>query len=241
MTISVHQIYFSQETQKHLEPEFIPYLNERKDGYFENTVIKDIYEQNIQADYIGISSWKQHIKTRFTGKEILDFMKKDISEQKEKDVYLYPAISNIKINYDNNNVNGIITEPSIWSIHKESHKKAYEIDELLNKSNILPFDIFDGKWNYCHCNYWIARKKVFDEYCEKILLPVMNWFEREDVRKLTGHPSYLHPHENKSYPFYSFVIEGLFGAFMAHANYSYSYICKKRINKKIKMINILNY
>lgn len=244
MNISVFQIYFDELTKKHLEPEFIPYFNDKKDGYFEKTVMKDIYEKDIQADYIGISSWKQRRKTRLTGKEIIEHIENDISQGKAKDAYMYTPISGVKRVADGiipmeYYCNAIIKAPDIWSEHK-AWGQPYKDDILLNNSGVLPFNIFDGKWVYCHCNYFIVRKSVFEDYCKNILLPTLHFFERPDVKQQM-HKWYKHSHEGQMYTSASFVMEGLFGAFLAHRDYSYSYIHKKKFGKKLRKVNIIKY
>lgn len=250
--IKIYQIYFDENTKKYLEPEFTPYFNERKDGYFENSVIKDIYEkinsasdENISdEDYIGISSWKQRGKTDLKGHEIISHIQKDIENGIAKDVYLYSPIATIKYTFDNipsgYDMNGVIKGPDIWTRHKAWGEQVYNADILLNNSNILPFNILDGKWVFLDCNYWIAKKKIFNEYYEKVLKPTIDFFDREDIKQLI--PSwYKHSHEQKKYNSCSFVMEGLFGSFLAHNEYSYSYIVKKGIKRKYKKINIIGY
>lgn len=249
---SIYQIYFDDKTKARLEPEFIPYFNDKKDGYFENTVIKDIYdkinatpEAFAQADkYIGISSWKQRSKTELTGADIISRMQKDIDSGKEKDIYLYPPVSIIQPNYTNiaegYDFNGIIKAPDIWTQHKALGDKVYGVDVLLNNSKVLPFNILDNKWAFCHCNYWIAKKEIFNEYYQNVLKPAIDFLERQDVKRLMPE-WYTHSHENKRYSSSAFVLEGLFGAFVAHKEYSYSYIVKKAIRRKFKKINIIGY
>lgn len=245
MSISVYQIYFDKMSEQRIDPAFIKYINDKKDGYFENTVIKDIYDKNVEADYIGITSWKQHSKTQLTGTEIISHIEEDIRQGKAKDIYLYPPVSKIQIidgivpmEYAGN---GIIKAPHVWDRHKAWGKgQPYKDVMLLNNAKILPFDLLDGKWMFCDCNYWIARKPVFNEYCENILLPVINFFERPEIKKQMPE-WYAHPHENKKYNSASFILEGLFGAFLAHSNYSYSYICKRKFGRKLKKVNIVDY
>lgn len=257
--ISVHQIYFDKKSEKGLEPQFKRYFNDKKDGYFENSIIKSIYEQITstpeefeRADkYIGISSWKQRGKTMLKGSDIISHIQKDIDSGNEKDVYIYTPTCRVKYNYQNvpegYGANGTITGPDIWKVHKSwkdpqsGSAQVEQADILLNNSKVLPFDIFDGKWVYSHCNYWIAKKEILKEYCEQVLLPSYTFFEQPDIKN--SMPNwYVHPHEGKSYNSCCFVMEGLFGAFLAHKEYSYSYICKKRIRtKKVRKINILNY
>lgn len=244
MNIAVYQIYFDEKTKNNLEPDFIPYYNEKKNDYFENMVMKDIYEKNIEADYIGISSWKQRSKTQLTGAEILSSIRKDIQEGKGKDVYIYNPTSAVKCDYNNipegYYCNGIIKSIDLWTQHNAWGAQVSQMNDLLNKSQILPFDINDGKWLYSHCNYWIAKKSVFNEYCEKILIPTIQFMEREDVKQKT--PAwYIHNHDKKKYRSCSFTLEALFGSFLGNSPYSYSYIMKKRIRNRTENINVLRY
>lgn len=243
MNISVFQIYFDEQTKGHLDREFIPYYNDKKDSYFEKTVMKEIYERNIQCDYVGISSWKKFRKTRLTANEIISHIENDIEQGKAKDAYIYTPISTVQrvdgivpMEYY---CNGIIKSPDIWAQHKE-WGQPYKDDILLNNSGVLPFDVFDGKWVYCHCNYFIAKKVVFDEYCKNILLPTLDFFERPEIKQQMPN-WYKHSHEGRKYNSASFVMEGLFGAFLAHNNYSYSYIYKKKFGRKLRKVNIVGY
>lgn len=246
--ISVYQIYFNAETYKYLEKGFFPYENKSKDGYFENTVIKEIYDKNIDAEYIGVTSWQQSLKTNLTSTDILSHIQTDIIKGTCKDVYLYPAIpvnscvvsvnDGVPEGYD---LNGIIKAPDLWSRH-QGRKLVPEMDKMLNHSKVLPFDIFDGKWIYSECNYWIAKKTVFDDYCKNVLVPAIDYFERPTIKALTP-VCFEHHHEKKMYSNYSFTMEGLFGSFLAHNdNYSYAYIHKKQFPRhQLKKINILQY
>lgn len=240
--ISVFQIYFNDETKKSIELPFKPYYNEKKDNYFENSVIKDIYEKNIDSKYIGTCSWKQLSKTRLTADKIISHIQHDISKGVEKDVYLFPSISNLIINYDaspppNYDANGIIKQGTIWEQHKKGWKEVHALDIQLNEAGILPFDLFDKKWCFSNCNYWIAKKEVFNEYCSKVLIPAMEWFDKQALNS-----SYVHSHENKKYTHACFTMEGLFGSFLAHSDYSYSYICLNRRRRNMyRKVNIIGY
>src|SRR3990167_8218008 len=246
--ISVYQVYFDENTKTHLDNGFIPYFNDKKNGYFENTVIKEIYEKlkfpSEVPDYIGISSWKQGQKTNLKGEEIISHIQNEINRGVARDVYLYTSTGSLLYSY--NNVpdgyycNGIIRDIDIWEGHKNRCKEVTALDDLLNNSKVLPFDLYDGKWQYGYSNYWIVKTEIFYEYCEKVLFPALAFFQREDIKQQS--PSwYIHSHERKKYPSYSFTLEGLFGAFLAHSNYSYSYIVVKREGGKFRKINITGY
>lgn len=224
-----------------MDPDFFPYKNESKDGFFENRVIKDVYEkiklEDDQPSYIGVTSWKMSRirttvgKTLLIGKDIIDFIQKDIDAGQGKDVYIYSPINGLNPTYDFSVeppvLRSTILSKTLWDQQKEWGEHPHAANMLLNDAKVLPFDIFDGKWIFCHCNYFIAKTAVFNEYCEKVLIPFINFFEREDIK---NHPAsvewYNHPPENKKYPSYSFTGEALFGSFLAHSNYTYKHICK---------------
>lgn len=249
--ISIYQVYFNDETKKYVEEDFLPYHNLAKDGYFENTVIRKIYEQNLDlhADnsYIGITSWQQQLKTNLTAKDIISHIEKDVEREINKDVYIYTPIP---VNHciidgqrkapEGYDLNGIIRAQDIWTRH-ETRSFVPEMDKMLNNSKVLPFDIYDGKWCYSWCNFWIVKKDVFIDYCKNILIPTIDFFERPEIKK-NSPICYEHYHEKKKYSNYSFTLEGLFGSFLAHRNYSYSYIHKKQFPRhQLKKINILQY
>lgn len=249
--ISIFQIYFDAISKAKLEEGFIPYENLSKDGYFENTVILDIYNKLKKGEYqdskyIGFCSWKMNKKTNLTGKEVIDVIKKDIYLQQEKDVYIFSPIDGIEptfdITKDPSPLHATINFPTIWQQHKDWGPRPYDADVMLEQSNVLPFKILNDNWVYCHCNYFAAEKSVFIDYCEKVLLPFFNFFERPEIK---SHPVseawYTHLHEKIKYPSYSFVAEGLFGSFLANNNYSYEYICKRRRRKKLCWIRIDGY
>lgn len=239
--ISIFQIYFDEKSKQHLDPAFHPYLNNTKDDYFENSVIAQMHKLE-GADYLGVTSWKQQLKTHLTGKEILDFIQKDIDTGTEKDVYIYSPIQGIEPKRDHlpPYFSASIRFPDIWNMQWHKTPKVENSNIMLNRSGVLPFDLFDGKWQYCHCNYWIAKRHIFDEYCEKVLLPAIAFFERPEI-KAAMPKWYIHSHEGRKCNSCCFTLEGLFGSFLAHTNYSFEYICKKKIKRKYEMIKINGY
>lgn len=245
--ISIFQIYFDKKSESHLDPDFFPYNNEVNDDYFESSVIRKIYEMNpdlkTNIQYLGVTSWKQQLKTHLTGTEIIDFIKRDISSGKQKDVYIYSPIQGIepKLDYSVHPpvLAGTIRQPDAWMGHK-GRGEPYKADLLLNEAKILPFNLFDGKWQYCYCNYWVATQPVFNEYCKTVLIPAINFFERPEVKKLMP-KWYIHSHTDKKYNSCLFTMEGLFGAFLAHRNYTFDYICKKKMQNTYKMVKVNGY
>jgi hypothetical protein len=247
--ISVFQIYYSAETQKHLDPAFYPYLNREKDEYFESRVIRQVYQMPTGLlngmSYIGVSSWKQFQKSHITGQEILSRINADIDNGTAKDVYLYtPIVYGLEMtsNYpaQPREIYGHIKGPDIWQMHKQRGEQYYQDNKLLNDSGVLPVNLFDGKWQYCMCNYWIARKDVFNDYCKNWLVPAMDFFKTVE-HKMPKH--YGHAGEGRLCTSICFTLEGLFGSFLAHSNYSFEYLVKKRYctEKKYSWVNITGY
>lgn len=231
-----------------MDPAFYPYLNKNRDEFFENTVIREVYEKvkslDLAPDYLGVTSWKQKKKTHLSGKEILDFIQSDIDAGTEKDIYIYSPVQGLQPRMDNDGKwHGTIRYQDIWSMQYTREKQLKIDGELLNSSGVLPFNLYDGKWTYSHCNYWIAKRHVFNDYCKNALIPAMNFFNQPSIMNLLP-KWYVHPHEGRKTTSICFVLEGLFGAFAAHnPHYTIDYICKKKINGKglHKMITVDGY
>lgn len=226
-----------------MDPAFYPYSNiGNMDEFFENTVIRRVHELNPEfkkVDYLGVTSWKQHQKTNLSGKEIVDYIQKDIDAGTEKDIYIYSPIQGLTLEFDNH-WHGTIKDPDLWMAHKNRYEQIYNDDKLLNSSRVLPFDLFDGKWQYCHCNYWIAKPHIFDAYCKEVLIPAMDFFNRPEI--LHSMPKWFsHRHQGRKVTSICFTLEGLFGAFLAHSNYTFDYICKKKIRGAFKMVKVDGY
>ena len=243
--IKVFQIYFDKISEQALEPGFEPFKNESEDDYFESAVMKEIYEMNPSSKdefkYIGITSWKQRLKTRLTSSEILEHIQKDIDSGKEKDVYIYSPLQGVDISQGKDGfLHGIIRHSDIWDGHFHRNVQIEKDNQLLNNSGALPFNIFDGKWQYCKCNYWIAKREVFDEYCKTVLLPALKFYECPDV-KASMPKWYRHSHTGNKYNSCLFTLEGLFGSFLAHSNYSFEYIANKKHSGKFQRIIIDGY
>jgi len=246
--ISVHQIYFDEKSEKGLEhPAFIPFKNEVQNDFFENDVMRRVYNEKLSGDaeYVGISSWKQFGKTHIHAHEIINSISTDILARTIKDVYLYSPIIYTKPTYqptgeDTGILVATIKEPDIWHVHRERFDQIVTDTKLLNDAKILPFDLRDGLWQYSYCNYWIAKKQIFNEYMETVLLPALEFFERPEIDALLP-KWYTHSHAGKKYNSCAFILEGLFGAFLAHKDYSFKYLCKKMYRRKCQWVNINGY
>lgn len=247
--ISVYQTYFDEKSKSGLEEGFVPYNNEfANNDYFESYVMKQVYGMNPSLKegikYIGVTSWKQSQKSHLTAKEILSAIQKDIDAGTEKDVYIYSPVQGIEPAMDYSKeppeLCATIRHPDIWNCHFHRKEQLYTDNHLLNNSGVLPWDMFDGKWVFCHCNYWIARKEIFDEYCKTVLIPALEFFERPEI-KAQMPKWYKHSHNKNLYNSCAFILEGLFGSFLAHKEYSYKWLCRKLYRKKYQDIRIDGY
>lgn len=240
--ISVFQIFFDEKSEKGLEEAFFPHKNLIDNDFFESNVMRQVYNMNPSfkngMKYIGISSWKQFQKSHITASEIISRMQKDIDANTAKDVYIYSPIHYLEPTaHPDGSLHGIIRQPDIWHNHKERFEQIVIDTKLLNDAKVLPFDLYDGKWQYCHCNYWIATRQIFDEYCKTVLIPALEFFERPEVQ--SSMPKwYIHSHTGKKYNSCAFILEGLFGSFLAHSNYTFKYLCKKHYRRKLQWIQI---
>lgn len=213
--INIYQIYYDSHTRNQLEPGLIPYYNQVKDNYYENNVIIDIYNRNIEADFIGITSPRFKEKTQLTAKELL----KIVEQNKEKDVIIY-APDYTKL-YNGTHLEG--KRVDIWKFNDYKGKQIpypdiYKTAEILNKRKYLPFDIFEKDWTYCYCNYWIAKKYVFDDYCKNVLLPTIQVMEEEGTKEKIDNMALFH--RDKTHKIHTFVLEAMFGTYLSNNNYN---------------------
>lgn len=246
LMVSVFQIYYDKETGKNLDPFFFPYDNsEAKDDFFENTVIRKVYEEKMNSEefknskYFGVTSWKQFDKSHLSGHEIVPRIHEDDRNGHGKDVYIYYVMDGIK-RTDDEQPTYIIQKPDIWHWHFHRYEQLHKDNELLNNSEVLPFDIFDGKWQYCICNYFIAKRHVFEDYCKNILIPALDFYSQPAVEKIM--PKWYRHSSGRMVNSSCFTLEGLFGSFLAHRNYSIQYLCKKKMGiRKMSMLNVKGY
>lgn len=248
--INIYQIYYDQRTREHLDPAFFEYFNRSKDEYFENKVIREIFEMKESlkrgVEYFGVTSWKQEQKTHIPGSEIITRIKQDMESGCYRDVYLVTPIMLDQMNITSQQIGdqrvlfSPIQAPDGWQAHKQRSEALHADDRLLNDSGVLPVNLFDGKWQYSWCNYWIARRHVYDDYCRNWLIPAMDYFKTVEAKMQRD---YRHSGEGRICTNICFTLEALFGSFLAHSNYSFEYLVKKRYPplKRYRWINITGY
>jgi len=164
--IKIFQIYYNESQRGNLIDGFSPYLNKDKSIFVENQCISNIRHSNLikNEGYIGTVSHKLHEKV--LSKPTLQDITHHISLNPDCDIFS-PAIKNWY-------------QPEL-----RQPRPLYHPNQLNMKELALPLlnDMADagiiksssiGLWtkNYdkiIYCNYWIAKKEVFEDYIDSFL------------------------------------------------------------------------
>ena len=217
MDLKIYQIYFDEVSENNLLKGFTPVDNKyRGKPYYENGVIYDVYKNRrnewVNADYVGIVSWRFKEKTKLNFDLISDFIEKD---EVKKDVYF-------------------MTPPMFMSfkspIGRYGHPNVNCIAKIADKEELFPFKLYDyniGQYvNFC--NYFLVTPLVFEIYCKHYLEKTMDWLERKESAELRMALTRMYPHRNKEpYPVHPMFLEGLFPVFAHRERLSYEHILKK--------------
>jgi hypothetical protein len=202
----VYQVYFNKLSKSKLDPGFIPYNNTGVDAHnFENDIIKDVYlskrKEWINADYVGIISWRFYEKSRLKSDE---FYKKVIKSG-------YPVVSvGLSGNYKRES-------------HPYTRKQYQSILDICKKAdeyklfdfNLLNYPVKTVIW----CNYWVATPEIFELYCSKYLLKILAFFsENSNKDVLAAYNSQLKHRDQKPTYAMAFFLEGLFSVFLQEEN-----------------------
>ena len=219
-----YQIYFDAKSKKGLMPIFEPYNNSKDKSFFffENNVILKIY-QNIdkeKSDYIGTTSWKFAQKTQMGSVQFTELIE---STNCNYDVLLFPHAQFLHENCMQRN--------------KIYYRSIYQLMELFDKENILPFKICKDKWTCSYANYWIAKKSVYKDYCKRVLIPAMDAFKSNDIINNFVDKT-LFNHGGKIYPITPFLLELLMGFYVNKFNITHKIITPD-ISTKLKIDEVL--
>lgn len=148
--VKVYQIYYDEDQLKYLSPDTLPYYNTKLSPFFENDVIRHMYNNNmISSDFFGVLSWKFKLKNDF------QYMNSYIDN--EADIYAFP--NSIR----NHNVYGdsAACHPLFMDIFSN-------VLQLLGCSNINPS-------LGLYMNSIICRSNIFKKYVEEFLIPTMDY------------------------------------------------------------------
>jgi hypothetical protein len=216
------QIYYDDNSKKHLDRGFIPYDNSQKlTDLYENQVIIELYynitNSNKKYNYVGVLSWRFFEKTRLRSEEVYRFIDKC-----DKDVILLTP-KNL-MNYSH-------------PFSKNGFLSSQDICKLIDEENIfsVKLDGFNDKKCVSFCNYVLYKQEIFIEYVEKYLLKVYNLLNKDKFKKILNAKI---EHRNSLYPVLPFFFESLPQFFIINENKSFDYIFKES-NKEYEQF-ILN-
>lgn len=204
--IKIYQIYYNDEQKLSLSNNTIPYYNDKLTVYFENEIIKNLYDE-IDSDYFGVLSWKFNIKNNIT------FTTKYIDGK--YDMY-----------YFTNNTKDV----DVLGIAYKWHPYFKEIFSLILKN--LDIDVNIKPTIGLYSNSVIASSDIYKKYIKEYLIPTMELLDTlngtfkskymNDIReKLWSNSMYHHKigdrlkeHTGKSfYTYHTFLCERLWSVF----------------------------
>lgn len=219
-TVRIKQIYFEDSQKQFLDSGFIPLKNDVCGKYMENLVIKSLWELKDyeHSDYYGVLSWRFQKKMDLSSQDIEKHMQ---SDNFNSDVYNFHGEDRTKNIFlkDDAFHNGKLSVIANFVFEKQGYK-----------------DILSLKTPLIYCNYWIAKKEVFNKYVEDILIPAIDLMENDiQINKLanenSGYFEYLdreeyRPENNRTekargifgvpyYTFHPFICERLMSVFLA--------------------------
>ena len=205
-----YQIYFKEEQKNFLLPIFEHYDNsdDKTFDFFENRIIKKIYDnlKNEEADYVGTTSWKFMQKTKFNAEIFMEVVE---ATNCNYNVLLFPHHNFVEENCIERN--------------KKFYTPIYQLCEIIDKEQILPLNLEHDKWTCSYCNYWIAKKEVYKDYCERVLFPIMKAFEKnKTIKKFVKNNPFKY--NNRDYPLTPFILELLMGFYINKYNINHSII-----------------
>ncbi|MEI7436100.1 MAG: hypothetical protein WCL16_04755 [bacterium] len=212
-TWECHQIYYDALSKTRvLNSLFVPHeRNQTNLKYYENDVILELYNSisTIKSDYIGTTSWRFAEKTRFS---TIEFRKKIEKSLGKFDVIFFTPFNHI----GENNVKR----------NKEAYPALYQLQVMFDKKFNFDVKFLTDKWTASYCNYWIAKKTVFNEYVETVLIPFYEFFENNSdaigLREIK--------HAGKQTPIAPFVMELLMGYFVNKSKIPHTTIWPDRCN-----------
>ena len=188
----IHQIYYNEESFKELDGGFIPYKNTFTHNY-ENDIILEVWRKRewINADYVGVLSWRFYEKTGLTSADI---------NPKKPCVVFFPT------GY----------EKYQHPFSRKGFESVNQMVEACDNYSLFDFKLKDYpiKQNVW-CNYWIASPKVFDLYCTKYLSKAIEFFKTRPEYHLTEF------HRGRNVPAMTFFLEGLFSVFLQQEKIKY--------------------
>lgn len=209
MKLNVYQIYFEEEQKRYLSPLTHHYFNEKLSPFFENDVIRDLYETKKihESDYFGIVSWRIEQKNGLS----LNLLK------------------NITEDYNFYGFNSAVIRHHVLPMGSAYHQHfGILFTKVLQHLGIRFNDVAPIVTTGFYQNAVIAHRDIYLDYVENWLLPSMKFIETCDdlqfQQLLRADPMYtLYPAGRREklmehlgiphYPYHTFVLERLWSVY----------------------------
>ena len=191
----IYQVYYDKKSMEALDSGFISYKNGTNHN-FENDIILDIWKKRtwVDAKYVGVLSWRFYEKTLLTS---------DMIKPKTDVVVFFPK------NYER------FEHP----FSRRGYGSVNAMVDYADKMKLFPFKLRDYPVeDICWCNYWIARPKIFDDYCTRYLSKAIEFFKGTPLYNATE------KHRGKDCLSMTFFLEGLFSVFLKNEKIKYIFV-----------------
>jgi hypothetical protein len=243
--VVIYQIYYSEETKRLIEPEYIPYDNSLKTNkYFESQVMCDLVKNNkhLGSQYFGVVScnlkqkignaqtWGRTLRNQdrqsFTPKSFEDFTlnsNADIVTMTKHPPHIVFLVAEKYHRGIMNLANDILKKISTKRVRSDYLKERglglnYRIPEMQPSVNQI-------SQRPIYFNYFIARPNIYENYLNTMLIPAMDIMDNDPrIKEMCSAPSgYKEPmsQEDKE------ILNGLIG-FPYYP--MYPFICERLIN-----------
>jgi hypothetical protein len=227
-TLKIWQIYYKLDQAPCLDDSFVPFDNSSfKDEALEFAVFERLFdaEESRDADFWGALSWRFHEKTGLTGKLLRDH----IGRSSGVDVFYTNPFPYIEALFQSPWVHGEVVHPKFLSL-SEAFLVAAELPTL-------DLTRLTSSVDYSNCNYFIGNYAFWSSY-----IP----FVKESLKKANKNlcikmKERLHSTDadsagvHNSATYVPFIIERLFGVFMATAGRTLTVSKFKSIKGEMKM------
>lgn len=155
-TIKIFQNYFRDDQLSLLDPDFVPHdwRHNPHPEYRETIVFLDAYRRgrHLEADYVGIVSWKFGQKTRITGRQFKSFIERNPGY----DVYFINPFP-----YEGYQFN-------IWTQGERNHPGLWPLAQDLFDTAGYPVTLQElgrmDRRTLLYCNYWVGNRAFWDTY-----------------------------------------------------------------------------
>lgn len=214
--LKIYQIYFDENQKKDLD--YIPYLNENCNVFFENQVIVDLIKSGAHNDceYFGVVSHGLRDKLDLMNKQwaSIDNLANHSSKK------FTPAKFESELRFH---------KPDVMSFEKHKPQDTITFADIFHPNFKIHFQYIVNRigyyWNptvfqdIFYCNNFVAKKEVYEKYVNELLLPAMDIMKTmPELMKDSKYEKPLPDNLKKSfginhYPYHPFLAERFFSYF----------------------------